>query len=114
MARLVQSSQNREPLIQNFVKIKDLGAGQYGNVFLAIEKFTNFVCAIKEVKKKHLIEEGIVDQFIREVKIQMFLNHPNILKLYGLMHDQNSIYIILEAGMDKELHQLLHRNKILS
>lgn len=40
------------------------------------------------IDKAVLIEEEIVDQFIREVKIQMYLNHPNIIKMYGLFEDQ--------------------------
>ncbi len=31
-----------------------------------------------------------------EMKMQLFLNHPNILKLYGYFDDSANIYLILE------------------
>jgi len=39
------------------------------------------------IEKKLLKEEEITEQFIRELKIQMYLNHPNIIKMYGYFDD---------------------------
>jgi myosin-light-chain kinase len=37
----------------------------------------------------------------------MFLNHPNIVKMYGCFDDASNIYIILEVGMGGQLfHQI--------
>lgn len=37
----------------------------------------------------------------------MFLNHPNIVKMYGCFEDASNIYIILEVGMGGQLfHQI--------
>lgn len=99
--------------IDDFIKIKQLGVGQYGSVFLARQKYCGFICALKRIQKKFLIEEGIVEQFIRQIKIQSYLNHPNILKLYGLMHNETHIYIVLEVGLDKELQKQLQKLKTL-
>lgn len=38
------------------------------------------------------------DQLLSELKIQTFINHPNILKMYGFFDDTNNIYILLELG----------------
>lgn len=38
----------------------------------------------------------MLDQFINEIKIQMFLDHPNIVKLYGFFDDSSYFYIIME------------------
>jgi serine/threonine protein kinase len=45
------------------------------------------VVALKVIEKAVVREEEIVEQFLREVKIQMFLSHPNIVKLYGCFDD---------------------------
>lgn len=37
-------------------------------------------------------------QLIEEVKLQMFCNHPNILKMYGCFSDSKNIYLLLELG----------------
>ena len=100
--------------MDDFVKIRELGTGNYGSVFLVREKATGFVCAIKQIKKNRLIEDKIVEQFIREIKIQMFLNHPNIMKMHGFFNDETSIYLMLEVGMDKQLMHLLQKTKILT
>ncbi len=35
------------------------------------------------------------EQFLMEIKMQFYLNHPNILKLYGVMKDEEHVYLIL-------------------
>jgi serine/threonine protein kinase len=37
-------------------------------------------------------------QLLQEIKIQMFSNHPNILKMYGFFADESKIYLILELA----------------
>lgn len=54
---------------------------------MARHKITGFVCAIKCVSKAMIKEEKIEIPFIREIKIQLYLNHPNIVKLYGFFND---------------------------
>lgn len=37
----------------------------------------------------------MVNQFITEVKIQTFLDHPNIVKIFGIFDDAKKVYLIL-------------------
>jgi serine/threonine protein kinase len=60
-----------------------------------------------------LREEEITDQFIREIKIQMFLNHPNIIKMYGYFDDPLNIYILLEVGTGGQLYHQLKKSQPL-
>jgi len=50
---------------------------------------------LKVVEKRRIIKDNFMTQFIRELKIQKFLEHPNIIKIYGLFADEDNIYIIL-------------------
>lgn len=68
-------------------------------------------CALKMIEKAQLVKEDIILQFIREVKIQMFLSHPNIIKMYGCFDDQQHIYIILELAMGGQLYEQLKRSE---
>ena len=45
------------------------------------------IVALKVVEKKRIIQDSFLVQFIRELKIQSFLEHPNIIKIYGYFHD---------------------------
>lgn len=51
------------------------------------EIYTGFVLAMKIVEKRKILEENLLDQFIRELRIQSFLDHPNIISMYGFFHD---------------------------
>lgn len=53
-------------------------------------------------------------QFIRELKIQKFLEHPNIIKVYGVFSDEDNIYIILELGSDGQLYDIISNSTTLS
>ena len=58
-------------------------------------------------------EEEITEQFTRELKIQMFLNHPNIIKMFGFFDDPEKIYILLEAGTNGQLFKQLKKNQCM-
>lgn len=69
------------------------GEGAFGQVFPAIHKATKMLVAIKKVPKEKV--KYMLDQFINEIKIQMFLDHPNIVKLYGFFDDSLHFYIVM-------------------
>ena len=64
---------------------------------------------MKIIEKKLLREEEITEQFIRELKIQSFLYHPNIIKMYGFFDDVANIYIILELATGGQLFKQLKK-----
>ncbi len=48
---------------------------------------TNFVLAMKVFEKAKILKGNLLEQFIRELKIQTYLNHPSIIKMYGFWCD---------------------------
>lgn len=48
-------------------------------------------------------------QLAREIKIQSFLNHPNIVKLYGWFAEEDQVYLILELCYSGQLYSYLKR-----
>lgn len=48
---------------------------------------------------------------IREIKIQSFLNHPNIVKLYAFFSDHHYIYLLLELCFSGELYDFLKKKR---
>lgn len=86
---------------------RSLGTGKFGNVYLAREKCSKFIIALKVLYKSQLDKANVVHQLKREVEIQSHLRHPNIVRLYGYFHDEARVYLILEYAPGGELYKLL-------
>lgn len=65
-------------------------------MYLAREKKSKFIVALKVLFKKDIKEFNNEHQVRREVEIQTHLRHPNILRMYGYFHDESRVYLILE------------------
>ena len=90
---------------------KPLGRGKFGNVYLAREKKSHYIVALKVLFKSQLAKAGVEHQLRREIEIQSHLRHNNILRLYGYFYDQSRIYLILEFAARGELYKDLQRLK---
>jgi len=88
---------------------KPLGRGKFGNVYLAREKKTKYVVALKVLFKTQLQKAQVEHQLRREIEIQSHLRHPNILRMYGYFYDATRIYLILEFAPKGELYKQLQR-----
>ncbi|KAM6147659.1 aurora kinase A [Erethizon dorsatum] len=91
-----EDSKKRQWTLEDFDIGRPLGKGKFGNVYLAREKQSKFILALKVLFKAQLEKAGVEHQLRREVEIQSHLRHPNILRLYGYFHDATRVYLILE------------------
>ena len=107
---LTNRSKGKEWTIDDFEIGRPLGTGKFGRVYLGREKKTHFIVAIKVLYKKHLEKADIQHQIRREIEIQSHLRHPNILRLYGFIHDKTKIYLIMEYAPNGELFKILREN----
>ncbi|KAF2286981.1 hypothetical protein GH714_036689 [Hevea brasiliensis] len=98
----------------NFDIGKPLGRGKFGHVYLAREKRSNHIVALKVLFKSQLQQSQVEHQLRREVEIQSHLRHPNILRLYGYFYDQKRVYLILEYAAKGELYKELQKCKYFS
>lgn len=69
--------------------------------------------AIKRIDKTN-IDHKLVIQLIREIKIQKFLNHPNIVKLYTFFSDERYIYLVMELCTSGQLYGFLRKKRKLN
>ncbi|KAK7543015.1 kinase-like domain-containing protein [Phyllosticta citricarpa] len=90
---------------------KPLGKGKFGRVYLAKERQSGFVCALKVLHKAELQQGKVEKQVRREIEIQSNLAHPNILRLYGHFHDSKRIFLILEFAGKGELYKHLRKEQ---
>ncbi|KAG8187954.1 hypothetical protein JTE90_027724 [Oedothorax gibbosus] len=101
----------RKWILDDFDIGKPLGKGKFGNVYLAREKTSKFIVALKVLFKSQLQEHGVEHQLRREIEIQSHLRHPNILRLYGYFYDDSRVYLVLEYAPGGELFKVLQRSK---
>lgn len=88
---------------------KALGKGKFGRVYLAKERSSGFICALKVLHKSELQQGGVQKQVRREIEIQSNLRHPNVLRLFGHFHDSKRIFLILEFAGRGELYKHLRK-----
>lgn len=91
---------------------RPLGTGKFGRVYLAREKRTHFIVALKVLYKSQIHKAGVEHQLRREIEIQSHLRHPNILRLYGYFYDQSRVYIVLEYAANGELFKILREREV--
>merc|ERR1719192_2120614 len=86
---------------------RPLGKGKFGNVYLAREKASKYIVALKVLFKSQLQKAQVEHQLRREIEIQSHLRHPNILRLFGYFYDECRVYLILEFAPKGELYKSL-------
>jgi aurora kinase, other len=84
-----------------------IGKGKFGDVYLCKDKKTNFIVAIKVLDKMTIRQMRALRQIVREIKHHSYLKHENIIKLYGVFHDEEKIYMIMEYACDGEIYKEL-------
>lgn len=106
---LQRETQKREWKLSDFEIGKGLGKGKFGRVYVAREKASGYIVALKAIYKAELETNGVEQQLRREVEIQARLRHSNILRLYGYFHDAKCVYLILEFAPNGEIYKELKR-----
>ena len=78
---------NKKVSLNDFDLKKTLGEGKFGVVYQAFHKETKALFALKKINKEVIKSNLMIDQLLQEIKIQIFCNHDNVLKLYGFFDD---------------------------
>ncbi|OKL61220.1 Serine/threonine-protein kinase ark1 [Talaromyces atroroseus] len=93
---------------------RSLGKGKFGRVYLARERQTGFICALKVLHKNEIVQGRVEKQVCREIEIQSNLRHPNVLRFYGYFYDSKRIFLILEYAAKGELYKHLQKARRFS
>ena len=86
---------------------RSIGRGRFGHVYLAKEKKSGFIVALKIMKIEQILKDESQYLLRREIEVQSQLKHRNILRCYGYFWDENIICFILEYASEGELYQHL-------
>ena len=63
---------------------RQLGRGRFGNIYLAREKKSQYIVALKTLSKSQYVKERMEHQLKREVEIQSHLRYNRYNLLYNI------------------------------
>lgn len=96
---------------QSFDKIKLLGQGDVGTVYLVREKHTDRLYAMKIFGKQDLIKRKKIKRILAEQEILATSNHPFIVTLYHSLQTEDYLYLCMEYCMGGEFFRALQTRK---
>jgi len=91
--------------MERYQKMEKIGEGTYGVVYKAKDRVTNEIIALKKIRLE-AEDEGIPSTAIREISLLKELQHPNIVKLYDVVHTERKLTLVFEF-LDQDLKKYL-------
>jgi serine/threonine protein kinase len=83
-------------VINNYVIARKLGSGGMGEVYYAKHNKVNREVAIKILHRHLYLNESIHNRFKNEANALIKLNHPNIVKIFDYVEQENLACLIME------------------
>lgn len=90
---------------EKYEKLEELGQGTFGVVYLAKNKFTEELVALKKIRKQHE-EDGVPSSALREIALLMELEHVNIVKLIEVINTIKKLTLVFEY-VPKDLKKII-------
>ncbi|ORZ39197.1 kinase-like domain-containing protein [Catenaria anguillulae PL171] len=92
---------------EHYVKIRLLGKGDVGKVYLVRRKGTNKLYAMKVLSKSEMIKRKKVPRVLTEHDILTSSNHPFLVTLYHSFQTPRNLYFALEFCLGGEFFRAL-------
>lgn len=94
--------------MENYQKIEKLGEGTYGVVYKCKNKEKGNFVALKRIRLESE-EEGVPCTAIREISLLKELDHPNIVRLNDVVHEEKKLTLVFEY-LDEDLKKYIDEN----
>jgi len=91
--------------MERYQKMEKIGEGTYGVVYKAKDRVSGEIIALKKIRLE-AEDEGIPSTAIREISLLKELQHPNIVRLYDVVHTEKKLTLVFEF-LDQDLKKYL-------
>ena len=89
-----------------------MGEGSFGQVRLGKHRQADVKCAVKIIRKDKIEEREILGELMNnEIRILEETCHPNIVRIYELLHDDKFYFIVSEYMRYGELYDFIVKRK---
>ena len=92
-------------------KLRILGVGTFGKVWLVNHKKTKKTYALKMLDKREIIGHHQVEGVMREKNIMASIDHPFVIDLRCTFQDDYHLYLLIELCQGGELFTVIHTDK---
>ena len=103
-----------EENLENYEILYTIGTGTFSQVKLGIHKQTKEYVAVKIISKNRITDKNELSRIKREMSILKKLNHPNIIKIFEIIENENKFYFIMEYATGGELYNYIVSKNVLS
>lgn len=86
---------------------KIIGKGSSAIVCLASDKKTQDLYAVKIISRAHIIKNNLVSFVENELRLSARFDHPNLIKVYDIIYEPDTIMIVMEYLPNGDLQGLL-------
>lgn len=100
--------------LEQFIVVKKLGQGQFGNVYMVIDSKSGRLYGMKCINKSSVVEQTLEKHLQQEKTVMEFTKHPMIMRFFRSFQDQYYIYFLLELIQGMELFDAIREIGLLS
>jgi len=104
----VSSKLDRSIKLGDLTKLKILGVGTFGKVWLVNHKKKDKAYALKMLNKREIIGHHQVKGVIREKNVMASIDHPFVVDLRCTFQDDQHLYMLIELVQGGELFTVIH------
>jgi serine/threonine protein kinase len=101
--------------VNQYAKLREIGRGACGKVFLAVDRQTHLYFAIKQISVK-IVARSLsgLTQLTHEIELLRSLHHPNIVTLREVLHSESAgfIFVVTDFADCGSLDAVLAKAKL--
>lgn len=94
--------------LKDLTKVRILGVGTFGKVWLVSNKRNGRPYALKMLNKREIVGHHQVEGVLREKNIMSSLDHPFVVNLVSTFHDDHSLFMLIDLVQGGELFSVIH------
>lgn len=99
--------ENDRQQIGNYEILSEIGRGGMGVVYKAYQVSLNRIVALKVLSEGVAADKAFIQRFYREAKSAAALNHPGVVTIYDVGHDEDTHFIAMEYVKGRPLAEVI-------